>query len=110
MGFITRYRGRLREYADEFDESMLLREVTLEEYVEIQYPPHLLEKFPQQARAARSLERAELLAATCPGDRFWLWQRTDGSGRTDGSQREWGGLAVKRGGKLVRVWLAWIED
>jgi hypothetical protein len=64
MGFITHRRGHLHEYSGEFDESMLLEEVTLDEYLAQQYPPVLLEKFPEQARADRDREQSEIQAAT----------------------------------------------
>jgi hypothetical protein len=65
--------------------------------------------YPEQARADREKERREIQAATVPGDTLWLWRRVDPSGRTDGSSSEWGGLALRRGGNVVRVWLVWQE-
>jgi hypothetical protein len=109
MAFITRYRGHLHEYSEEVDESMLFQEVTLDEYLALQYPPFRETNLPEQARADRDIEREEIQAATMPGDRLWLWRRVDESGRTDGSASEWGGLAVKRGGEIIRTWLVWME-
>jgi hypothetical protein len=103
MGFIKHWRGHLHEDSGEFDDSMLLQEVTLDEYLAQQYPPHLLQKFPEQARADRDVERDEIQAATQPGDTLWLWRR-------GASPSEAGGLAVKRAGKVVRVWLVWREN
>ncbi|VTR97331.1 unnamed protein product [Gemmata massiliana] len=105
MAFITRYRGHLREYSEEVDESMLFQEVTLDEYLALQYPTFREANHPEQAR----IERAEIQAATMQGDRLWLWRRIDESNRTDGSASEWGGLAVTRGGKIIRAWLVWME-
>lgn len=107
MGFITHYRGHLHDYEAAFDETMILHEVTLDEYLAEQFPPILLEKYPEQMREESESERSEILASTKPGDTLWLWRRVDPSSYTDGSVMEWGGLAVKRGGKVVRVWLVW---
>jgi hypothetical protein len=109
MGYITHYRGRLIEYAGPFDESMLLGEVTLAEFLAERYPSFLLENYPEQARSDMEKERAALQAATAPGDSLWLWRRVEESGRTDGSVAEWGGLAVRRGAQVVQVWLVWEE-
>jgi hypothetical protein len=109
MAFITHYRGDLHGYSKEFDESMLLQEITLDEYLAFRYPPYLLEQFPDQARADRDLEREQIQSATVLGDTLWLWRRVDESDRTDGSWLEWGGLAVRRAGKVIRVWLVWQE-
>jgi hypothetical protein len=109
MAFITHYRGGLHEYSEEFDESMLLQEITLDEYLAFRYPPNLLERFPNQARGDRDNERRQIRLATVPGDTLWLWRRVDESDRTDGSYSEWGGLAVRRAGKVIRVWLVWQE-
>ena len=109
MAFITHYRGRLHEYSGEFDESMLLQVVTLDEYLAQQYPPVLLENYPEQASADRDNERSEIQAVTVPGDSLWLWRRVDNSYRTDGSSSEWSGLAVRRAGRVIRVWLVCTE-
>jgi hypothetical protein len=109
MGYIAHYRGHLREYLERFHESMLLREVTLDEFLGERYPPSLLERFPEQAQADLEQETSEIAAATVPGDTLWLWRRVDSRGRSDGSSSEWGGLAVRRAGKVVRVWLVWEE-
>ncbi len=109
MGFITHYRGRLLEYAGPFDESMLLGEVALDDFLAERYPPFLLERFPDQARAHQESERAVIEAATGPGDALWLWRRVDESDRTDGSACEWGGLALRHAGLVIRVWLVWEE-
>ncbi len=39
MGFIAHYRGHLRDYVGEFCESMLLQEVTLDDFLAERYPP-----------------------------------------------------------------------
>jgi hypothetical protein len=109
MGFIAHYRGHLRAYSGEFHESMLFQLVTLDEFLAERYPPFLLERFPEQARADRESERADIQAATRPGDTLWLWRRVDTSHRTDGSASETGGIAVRRAGKVIRVWLVWEE-
>lgn len=109
MGFIAHYRGAFREYAAEFHESMLLQEVTLEGFLAERYPPFLLENYPDQARTDREKGRDEILAAILPGDTLWLWRHTDSTHRTDESMSEWGGLAVRRERKVIRVWLVW-ED
>ena len=82
MGFIAHYRGRLVEYGG---------------------------PFPEQARADWEGERAAIEAALAPGDALWLWRRVDASDRTDGSASEWGGLALRRAGLVIRVWLVWEE-
>jgi hypothetical protein len=107
MGFIAHYRGHLRDYAGLFDESLLIREVTLDEFLDERYPRFFLEKFTERARADRDRERDEVKRSTVLGDSLWLWRRVDPSDRTDGSSMEWGGLAVKRAGKVIRVWLVW---
>jgi hypothetical protein len=109
MGFIAHYRGRLLEYAGPFHESMLVCEVELDDFLAERYPPFLLEKFPEQARADREGEQAAFEAALAPGDALWLWRRVDPSHRTDGSASEWGGLALRRAGLVIRVWLVWEE-
>jgi hypothetical protein len=109
MGFIAHYRGHLRDYLGPFQESLLLREVTLDDFLAERYPPFLLEKFPEQARADREKEWAEITSATLPGDTLWLWRRFEFANRTDGSWSECGGLAICRAAKVVRVWLVW-ED
>jgi hypothetical protein len=109
MGFITRYRGHLLDYLGSFDESMLLQEITLDEYLAFQYPSFLLEHFPEQARSDRDNERDTIQMAAMPGDTFWLWRHVDELDRTDGSSVEWGGLALRRAGKVIRVWLVWAE-
>jgi hypothetical protein len=88
---------------------MLFQEVTLGEFLAGRYPPFLLESFPEQARADRESERAEIQAAIRTGDTLWLWRRVDTSHRTDGSASERGGLAVRHAGKVIRLWLAWEE-
>jgi hypothetical protein len=110
MGFITHYRGYLRDYEGKFDESMLLHEVTVEDYLAERYPSVLLENYPRQAWADREMERGELRATMMPNDSLWLWRRVDFRDRTDGSSREWGGLAQMRAGKVIRVWLVWTDD
>lgn len=109
MGFITHYRGRLVEYTGPFDESMLVDEVTLDDFLAERYPPFLLERFPEQMRANWARERAAFQAAMEPSDTLWQWQRIEALGRTDGSVSEWGGLALRRAGRVLRVWLVW-ED
>ncbi len=109
MAFITRYRGHLHEYSEEVGESMLFQEVTLDEYLVLQYPAFREANHPERARTNQDIERAEIQAATVRGDCLWLWRRVDGSNRTDGSASEWGGLAVKRGGEIIRAWLVWME-
>jgi hypothetical protein len=109
MGFIAHYRGHLHEYAGEFHESMLFQEVTLDDFLAERYPPFLLENDPKQARADRQKEQDGVQAATTSGDTLWLWRRVDPSHRTDGSTSEWGGLAVRRAGQVIRVWLVWEE-
>jgi hypothetical protein len=111
MAFITHYRGHLHEYSGEFDESTLLHEVTLDEYLALQYWPDLIKNYPEQASADRENERREIQAATVPGDTLWLWRCVDeSSNRTDGSWSEWAGLAMRRAGKVIRVWLVWSEQ
>jgi hypothetical protein len=105
MTWLTHYRGHL--HSGKFDESMLLNEVTLEEYLAFQFPPLLLEKFPEQAETERDIERADVLEATLPGDGLWLWRWVDWSKVVDGAPFERGGLAVRRAGKVARVWLVW---
>jgi hypothetical protein len=90
MGFIKHYRGRLRDYTGPFHESMLMCEVGLDDFLAERYPPFLLEKFPEQARADREREQAAIEAALAPGDALWQWRRVDASGRTDGSDRRVG--------------------
>jgi hypothetical protein len=107
MGYITLYRGRLVEYAGPFDESMLVSEVTLDEFLAERYTPFLLERCPEQARADWARERAALEAVIEPGDSLWQWQRVEALRRTDGSVSESGGLALRRAGQVVRVWLVW---
>jgi hypothetical protein len=72
VGFIAHFRGRLPEYAGPFHESMLLHEVTLEEFLAERYPPFLLQRFPGQARADLAKEQTAIQAATVPGDTLWL--------------------------------------
>jgi hypothetical protein len=110
VAFIAHYRGRLLEYAGPFHESMLLEEVALDDFLVERYPPFLLEKFPEQSRADRERERALLQAATREGDALWLWRRVDASSRTDESVSEWGGLALRRAGRVIRIWLFWEEQ
>jgi hypothetical protein len=110
VGFIAHYRGHLLEYAVPFHESMLVCEVALDDFLAERYPPFLLENFPEQARADRERERAAVEAALVPGDALWLWRRIDASDRTDGSASEWGGLALRRAGRVIRVWLVWQEQ
>jgi hypothetical protein len=107
MSFVTHYRGRLHEYAGRFDESMLVQEVTLDEYLALQYPPALVERFPEQAQTDRQSERGEILAATLPGDTLWLWRWLDWSRVKDGVPLDRGGLAVRRAEKIIRIWLVW---
>ena len=107
MSFVTHYRGHLHQYSGQFDEAMLLEEVTLDEYLAFQYPSILLEKFPEQAQAERHSEPGEILEATLPGDTFRLWCWVDWSDVVDGAPFDRGGLAVKRAGKVIRVWLVW---
>jgi hypothetical protein len=107
MSFVTHYRGYMHEFSGNFDESMLLQEVTLDEYLAIQYSPILLEKFPEQANADRQTERGEILAAVLAGDTLWLWRWVDWSNVVDGAPFDRGGLAVKRKGEIIRVWLVW---
>src|SRR5262245_12962245 len=109
MAFIAHYRGHLRSYSGEFHESMLFQEVKLDEFLHERYPPFLQENFPEQALADRESERAEIEAATRPGDTLWLWRRVDTSHRTDGSAAEWGGLALRRAEQVIQVWLVWQE-
>jgi hypothetical protein len=107
MSFITHRRGRLVKYWGAFDESLLLQEVTLDEYLALQYPPYLLEQFPEQAQADRYRERIGIQMATLPGDTFWLWHRVDCGDMVDEAPFECGGLALRRAGKVVCVWLVW---
>jgi hypothetical protein len=109
VGFIAHYRGRLLEYAGPFDESMLMCEVSLNDFLAERYPPFQLENFPEQSRADRERERAAIEVALAPGDALWLWRRVDPANRTDGSTSEWGGLAQQRAGQNIRVWLVWQE-
>ena len=109
MAFIAHYRGHLHEYTGEFHESMIFQEVTLDDFFTERYPPFLLANFPEQALGDREKEQGELQAATVAGDTLWLWRRTDSSNRTDGSLSEWGGLAVRRAGNFIHVWLVWEE-
>src|SRR5580765_6017543 len=104
MSFVTHYRGRLHEYAGTFAESMLVQEVTLDEHLALQYPPVLVEKFPEQAQADRQRERNAILAATLPGDTLWLWRWHDWSHVPDGVPLDRGGLAVRRADKIIRIW------
>jgi hypothetical protein len=108
MSFVTNYRGRLHEYAGTFVESMLVQEITLDEYLALQYPPVLVEKFPEQAQADRQREHLEILAATLPGDTLWLWRWLDWSHVVDGVPLDQGGLAVMRAEKIIRIWLVWM--
>jgi len=103
MSFVTHYRGRLHKYAGRFDESMLVQEITLDEYLALQYPPVLVEKFPEQAHTDRQSERSEILAATLPGDTLWLWRWLDWSHVADGVPLDRGGLAVRRPEKIIRI-------
>src|SRR5262249_16718988 len=107
MSFIRHRRGYLFEYAEPFEESMLVQEVTLDEYLAIQYPPFLMERFPEQAQADRDRERKEIQAAILPRDTPWLWRRVGEMNVADGVRFECGGLAVKRAGTVIRVWLVW---
>ena len=63
MGFITHFRGHLHPYYEHFDESMLVEEVTLNDYLAIQYPRFLVERFPKQARIARRRAKPGTLGA-----------------------------------------------
>lgn len=110
MGFINHYRGHLPAYSGEFNESMLFEEVTLEDFLAERYPPLWVKEFPDQAQSDRDHERTEIQAAMMTEDRLWLWRRVDTSYRTDGSAWECGGLAVRRGRKVVQVWLVWDGD
>jgi hypothetical protein len=90
-----------------FDESMLLHEVTLDEWLVMQYPPVLAERFPEQVQADRHSERCAILAATSPGDTLWVWRWVNWSNVVDGAPFDCGGLALNREGKVIRVWLVW---
>ena len=107
MSFITHRRGHLINYSGKFNESMLGQEVTLDEYLELQYPEYLREQFPAQATADRDREWCAILAATVPGDTLWLWRFVDWNDVADGAPYERGGLAAKRDGKVICVWLVW---
>jgi hypothetical protein len=107
MAFMTHYRGHLHEYSGSFNASMLVEEVTLDQYLAMQYPPLLMEKFLVQAQADRELECRELQEAVLPGDTFWIWRRVEAERQSDAPPYEWSGLAVKRAGKVVRVWIVW---
>lgn len=109
MGLIANYRGRFRVYREHVDESMLMQEVRLDDFLAERYPPAFLQQFPEQAREDREREKLEIQAAIIPGDTLWLWRHVDASHRTDGTWSEWGGLAVKRASEVIRVWLVW-ED
>jgi hypothetical protein len=101
MAFVKMWRGQLKPYPGEFDESLLLQEVPLEDYLDQRYPQSLLE-VSDSARSYKEKERTLLQAEIEPGDGLWEW-----------SEGEWPfqsrGLAVKREGKLVRVWLTYME-
>lgn len=104
--YILLSRLRLREYLDRVDELMLIEEVTLDEYLDMQFTPALSARFPEQSRTEREKQRSQIEAATLPGDALWLW-RVSGTEFSDGVRFERGGLAMKREGKIVRAWLGW---
>jgi hypothetical protein len=101
------YRGHLRECSrGKVNPSMLFQEVTIEEYLAIQYPAELLSSYPDQAGRDRNKERAQILSALVPGDTLWLWTHTEGDYET-------GGLAVKYKDSVIQaweVWSGWRED
>jgi hypothetical protein len=101
MAFVKMWHGQLHPYPGEFDESLLLREVTLENYLDQRYPQNLLD-VSDSARAYKEKERALIQAEIEPGDSLWVWS----SGEWPFQSR---GLAVKREGKVVRVWLTYME-
>src|SRR4051794_27873150 len=107
MSFITRRRGYLLKHPGPFNDSMLLHQVPLDEYLALQYPALLLEQYPDQAQNERARERSAIEAVMLPGDTLWLWRDVDSSNVADGAPFERGGLALRRGDKVVRVWLAW---
>lgn len=101
MAFVKRWGGQLNPYPREFDPSRITQEVTLDEYLDQRYPQGFVAG-SVQARAYRQQEQDLIQAEIQPGDTLWLWQ-----------EGEWpfdqGGLAVKRGGEVVRVWLTWMH-
>src|SRR5712664_3340000 len=108
---ITYWRGRLFKYQGPLDGLKLAQELTLDEYLGMQYPPALLVRFPEQASADRDIERRKIQRATQPGDTLWLWHIVDPAnefdGPSDGTPSERGGLAVVRAGVIVRIWQTW---
>ncbi len=104
---ITYWRGRLFKFLGPFEELRLVQEVTLDEYLAMQFPAALLEKFPEQSLAAREKERRKIQRAIRPGDTLWLWHIVDSDRQIDGESFERGGLAVKRDCVVVRVWQTW---
>jgi len=104
---ITFWRGRLFRYLGPIDGLELIQEVTLDEYLAIQYTPALLERYPDQARADRDRERRKIERALMPGDNLWLWKIVDTSNQIDGVPLEGGGVAIRRNGVLVHVWQTW---
>jgi hypothetical protein len=102
MGLMNHKRGRLPECrVGKVRVSMLYQQVTLEEFLAIQYPSALLERYPEQASRERETEQSLIASALLPGDTLWLWTR----------EGEWDtatiGIAVKRGNEVVRAWSVW---
>jgi len=95
VGFYKHCRGQL-PICHSTRTSMLYQEVTLEEYLAVQYPAILLERYPEQAVRDREIERSQINSAMSPGDTLWLWTSYGGAG-----------VAVKRGNKIARSWLVW---
>ena len=102
MGAMKHYRGQLRERSHgKVVASMLYQQVTLDEYLAMQYPPVLLRRYLEQATRDRDAERAQILDALQPGDTLWLWSRVESK------RHETGGVAVKRGETVVHAWTVW---
>jgi hypothetical protein len=104
---ITYWRGRLFRYLGPFDGLKLVQEVTLDEYLAMQYPPALVERFSEQSHADREKVRRKIQRHLRPGDALWLWSIVDSDDKVDGAPWERGGLAVVRAEVVVCVWQSW---
>jgi hypothetical protein len=107
MSVIRFRRGYLPKYLVPVDDTMLFQQVTLEEYLDLQYPPTLRESCPEQAQSDRDYELRVIQAITLPGDTLWLWHRVEPWDEIDGAPFEYGGLAVRRRSNVVYAWLGW---
>jgi hypothetical protein len=80
---------------------MLRETMTLDGYLHRMYSPKRLDR---SARAREGLERdrTEIQAVLEEGDELWTWQESN-------EPTTCGGLAIRRDGVMVYVWIDWFS-